>query len=106
MINYESFCTQLDDELLKFGFNKEVFVYSTYYMLGKFVLFKIEQGFDKKDIWYRNTLHGYMNRVMFNKNLETIEHEWNKVNSAIINVIEDYKKYHVQNKLNDINKDF
>ena len=47
-----------------------------------------------------------MNRVMFNKNLETIEHEWNKVNSAIINVIEDYKKYHVQNKLNDINKDF
>lgn len=106
MINYESFCEQLDTELTKFCFTKETYVYSVIYTLGDFVLFRIEQRFDKKDIWYRNHILGYLNRVMFNENLETTEQEWNKVTAAITNVLEDYKKYRVQSKLDEIDEDF
>jgi len=106
MINYETFCIRLESELMKYNFIKEDYVFTTNFMRGDFVFVSIEHRFDKKDIWYRNTLRGYLNRVMFDENLETTQNEWNKVNDAITKFIADYKKYQVKTKIDELEKDF
>lgn len=106
MINFDTFCSKIESELLKYGFVKENYVFTTSFILGDFVIYTIEHRFDKKDIWYRNTLRGYMNRVMFDVNLETTQEEWNKVTNSITKVLAEYKNYRVKTKLDEIEKDF
>ena len=106
MINYDTFCSKIESELKKYGFIREDYVFTTSFVLGEFVIYTIEHRFDKKDIWYRNTLLGYMNRVMFDKNLETTQEEWDKATKSITNVIAEYKNYRVKEKLDEIEKDF
>lgn len=106
MINFDAFCSKIESELMKYGFVKENYVFTTSFVLGEFVIYTIEHRFDKKDIWYRNTLHGYMNRVMFDVNLETTQDEWNKVTDSITKVLAEYKNYLVKTKLDEIEKDF
>lgn len=106
MINFEAFCSKIESELKKYNFIKEDYVFTTNFMLGDFVLYTIEHRFDKKDIWYRNTLLGYMNRVMFDENLETTQKEWYKVTDSITKVLAEYKNYRVKEKLDEIEKDF
>ena len=106
MINYETFCIRLESELMKYNFIKEDYVFTTTFILGDFPLYTIEHRFDKKDIWYRNTLRGYMNRVMFDENLETTQNEWNKVSDSISKLLAEYKQYRVQTKIDELEKDF
>ena len=106
MINYDEFCSKIKSELMKYGFIKEDYVFTTNFMLGDFVLYKIEHRFGKKDIWYCNTLRGYMNRVMFDENLETTQKEWDKVNDSITKLLVEYKNYRVQTKIDELEKDF
>lgn len=91
---------------MKYNFVKEDYVFNTSFILGDFVLYTVEHRFDKKDIWYRNTLRGYMNRVMFDENLETTQKEWDKVTDSISNVLKEYKKYRVKTKIDELEKDF
>lgn len=106
MINFDTFCSKIESELKKYGFIREDYVFTTSFVLGEFVIYTIEHRFDKKDIWYRNTLLGYMNRVMFDKNFETTQEEWNKATESITKVLEEYKNYRVKEKLDEIEKDF
>ena len=106
MINYDTFRSKIETELMKYGFIKEDYVFSTSFMLGEFVLYSIEHRFGKREIWYRNTLLGYMNRVMFDKNLETTQKEWDKVTDSITKVLAEYKNYRVKTKIDEIEKDF
>ena len=106
MINYETFCIRLESELMKYNFIKEDYVFTTTFILGDFPLYTIEHRFDKKDIWYRNTLRGYMNRVMFDENLETTQNEWNKVSDSISKLLAEYKHYRVKTKIDELEKDF
>lgn len=106
MINYETFCSKIESELMKYGFIREDYVFATSFMLGEFVLYSIEHRYGKREIWYRNTLCGYMNRVMFDANLETTQNEWDKVSDSITKVLAEYKKYLVKEKLDEIEKDF
>ncbi|MBO7691284.1 MAG: hypothetical protein J6T10_01460 [Methanobrevibacter sp.] len=106
MINYDTFRTKLESELIRFGFIREDYVFTTSFILGDFVLYTIEHRYEKKDIWYRNTLRGYMNRVMFDENLETTQKEWDKVTESIPKVLEDYKNYRVKTKIDEMRKDF
>lgn len=105
-MNFDAFRSKLESELMKYNFVREDYVFNTSFMLGEFVLYSIEHRFDKKDIWYRNTLLGYMNRVMFDENLETTQKEWDKVTDSISKVLAEYKKYRVKEKLDEIEKDF
>ena len=106
MINFDTFCSKIESELKKYGFIREDYVFTTSFVLGEFVIYTIEHRFDKKDIWYRNTLLGFMNRVMFDKNFETTQEEWNKATGSITKVLEEYKNYRVKEKLDEIEKDF
>ena len=106
MISYETFRSKIESELMKYGFIKEDYVFATSFILGDFVLYTIEHRFDKKEIWYRNTLRGYMNRVMFDEKHETTQKEWDKVTDSITKVLADYKNYRVKTKLDEIEKDF
>ena len=106
MINFDAFCSKIESELKKYGFIREDYVFTTNFVLGEFVIFRIEHRFDIKDIWYRNTLRGYMNRVMFDVNLETTQEEWNKVTNSITKVLAEYKNYRVKTKLDEIERDF
>lgn len=105
-MNFETFCSKLESELMKYNFVKEDCVYDTNFILGDFVLYKIEHRFDKYDIWYRNTLHGYFNRVMFDEKHETTQKEWDKVTDSISNVLKEYKKYLVKTKIDELENDF
>lgn len=106
MINFDTFRSNIESELMKYGFIKEDYIFTTSFVLGEFVIYTIEHRFGKKDIWYRNTLLGYMNRVMFDKNLETTQEEWDKASKSITNVIAEYKNYCIKTKLDEIEKDF
>ena len=105
-MNYDAFCSKLESELMKYNFVKEDYVFTTSFSLGDFVLYTVEHRFDKKDIWYRNTLRGYMNRVMFDENLETTQKEWDKVTDSISKVLKEYKRYRVKTKIDELEKDF
>lgn len=105
-MNFDAFRSKLESELIKYNFVREDYVFITNFMLGEFVLYSIEHRFDKKDIWYRNTLRGYMNRVMFDEHLETTQKEWDKVTDSISKVLADYKKYLVKMKIDELEKDF
>lgn len=104
-MNFDAFRSKLESELMKYNFVREDYVFNTSFMLGEFLLYSIEHRY-KKDIWYRNTLCGYMNRVMFDENHETTQKEWDKVTDSISKVLAEYKKYRVKEKLDEIEKDF
>lgn len=106
MINYDTFCSKLEPELIRLGFVKGDYVFTTSFSLGDFSLITIEHRFEKKDIWYRNTLRGYLNRVMFDENLETTQKEWDKVTESITKLLAEYKNYRVKTKIDEIGKDF
>lgn len=105
-MNFDAFRSKLESELMKYNFVKEDYVFTTSFILGDFVLYTVEHRYNKKDIWYRNTLRGYMNRVMFDENLETTQKEWNKVTDSISNVLKEYKSYRVKTKIDELEKDF
>lgn len=105
-MNFDAFRSKLESELMKYNFVREDYVFTTSFMLGEFVLYSIEHRFGKNDIWYRNTLLGYMNRVMFDEHLETTQKEWDKVTDSISKVLADYKKYLVKTKIDELEKDF
>ena len=105
-MNFDTFCSKLESELIKYNFVREDYVFSTCFILGDFVLYKIEHRYDKKDIWYSNTLRGYMNRVMFDENIETTQKEWDKVTDSISKVLKEYKNYLVKTKIDELEKDF
>lgn len=105
-MNFDTFRSKLESELMKYNFVREDYVFNTSFMLGEFLLYSIEQRYDKKDIWYRNTLCGYMNRVMFDENHETTQKEWDKVTESISKVLKEYKNYLVKTKIDEIEKDF
>ena len=106
MINYDTFRSKIESELKKYNFTKEDYVFATSFMLGEFVIYTIEHRYGKREIWYRTTLLGYMNRVMFDNNLETTQEEWNKAIGSITKVLAEYKNYRVKEKLDEIEKDF
>ena len=106
MINFETFSSKIESELMKYSFIREDYVFTTSFMLGEFVLYTIEHRYGKREIWYRNTLRGYMNRVMFDVNLETTQEEWNKAIGSITKVLAEYKNYRVKTKLDEIERDF
>lgn len=105
-MNFDAFRSKLESELMKYNFVKEDYVFHTSFILGDFVLYTVEHRFDKKDIWYRNTLRGYMNRVMFDEHLETTQKEWDKVTNSISKVLKEYKSYLVKTKIDELEKDF
>lgn len=105
-MNFDAFRSKLESELMKYNFVREDYVFTTNFVIGDFVLYTVEHRYDKKDIWYRNTLLGYMNRVMFDENHETTQKEWNKVTDSISKVLKEYKSYRVKTKIDEIEKDF
>lgn len=105
-MNFDAFRSKLESELMKYNFVREDYVFTTSFILGDFVLYTVEHRYNKKDIWYRNTLRGYMNRVMFDENLETTQKEWDKVTDSISKVLKEYKSYRVKTKIDEIEKDF
>ena len=105
-MNFDTFCSKLESELIKYNFVREDYVFNTHFILGDFVIYNIERRFDKKDIWYRNTLRGYMNRVMFDEKLETTQKEWDKATDSISKVLKEYKNYLVKTKIDELEKDF
>lgn len=105
-MNFDTFCSKLESELIKYNFVKEEYAFSTCFILGDFVLYKVVHRSDKKDIWYSNTLRGYMNRVMFDENIETTQKEWDKVIVSISKVLKEYKNYLVKTKIDELEKDF
>ena len=105
-MNFDAFRSKLESELMKYNFVREDYVFTTSFILGDFVLYTIEHRYNKKDIWYRNTLRGYMNRVMFDENLETTQKEWDKVTDSISKVLKEYKSYRVKTKIDELEKDF
>lgn len=105
-MNFDTFRSKLESELMKYNFVREDYIFNTNFILGEFLLYSIEHRFGKNEIWYRNTLLGYMNRVMFDENLETTQKEWDKVTDSITKVLAEYKKYRVKEKLDEIEKDF
>ena len=106
MINYETFSIALETYLTSLGFKKEEYIYTIYFMLGTFEMFCIERRKDNLNIWYRNDMMGFMNKVAFDKNLETTQDEMNKVKEAAVTLLGQYKNFIVQTKIHDLEQDF
>ena len=106
MISYETFAIELETYLTKLGYRKDEYNYNSYFTLGSFEMFCIERRKDNLNIWYRNDMMGFMNRVDFDKNLETTQDEMNKVKEAAVRVLVQYKNFHIASKISELEKDF
>lgn len=106
MINYETFAIALETYLTSLGYRKDEYIYTIYFMLGTFEMFCIERRKDNLNIWYRNDMMGFMNKVDFDKNFETTQDEMNKVKEAAVRVLGQYKNFLVASKITELEKDF
>ena len=73
-------------------------------MLDSFELFCIEKYKDNFNIWYRSDMMDSMNKVNFNKNLETTQDEMNKVKEAAVRILGQYKNFHIESKIDELEK--
>lgn len=106
MINYETFATALETYLTNLGYRKDEYNYNIYFTLGSFEMFCIERRKDNHNIWYRTDMMGFMNKVDFDKDLETTQDEMNKVKEAAVRVLYQYKNFHIASKISELEKDF
>ena len=66
----------------------------------------IEKYKDNFNIWYRSDMMDSMNKVNFNKNLETTQDEMNKVKEAAVKILGQYKNFLIESKIDELEKDF
>lgn len=106
MINFDTFTIELETYLTSLGYKKDEYPKTIYFMLDSFELFCIEKYKDNFNIWYRSDVMGSMNKVNFNKNLETTQDELNKVKEAAVRILGQYKNFLIESKINELEKDF
>ena len=106
MINFDTFAIELETYLTSLGYKKYEYSKIIYFMLDSFEMFYIEKYKDNFNIWYRSDMMDSMNKVNFNKNLETTQDEMNKVKEAAVRVLAQYKNFIIESKIDELEKDF
>lgn len=66
----------------------------------------IEKYKDNFNIWYRSDMLDSINKVNFNKKLETTQDEMNKVKEAAVRILGQYKNFRIECKIDELEKDF
>lgn len=106
MINYDTFAIELETYLTSLCYKKDEYPKTIYFMLDSFELFCIEKYKDNFNIWYRSDMMDSINKVNFNKNLETTQDEMNKVKEAAVRILGQYKNFRIECKIDELEKDF